>query len=182
MKAVSSGAALAMLTYIGFDAISTLSEEAHNPRRNILLATVLTCVITGVLAGSQVYASGLVWPSNQFPDPPTATVDIAGRAGGSALFLTVSLALLVAQIGSGAGAHMAGGRLLYGMGRDNAIPRRFFGALDPRTRIPQNNILLMGVIALLGGLIGCYEQITLSLPSAGLAAAGRGTLAWPGTG
>ena len=34
---------IAVLTYIGFDGISTLSEEAENPRRNILVATVLTC-------------------------------------------------------------------------------------------------------------------------------------------
>ena len=75
------GASLAMLTYIGFDAISTLSEEAHNPRRNILLATVLTCLITGILCGAQVYAAQLVWPSNEgFRDPDTAFVDVAGRA------------------------------------------------------------------------------------------------------
>jgi amino acid transporter len=57
---VSGGAALAVLTYIGFDGISTLSEEVHNPRRNILLATVLVCLITGVLASVQVYAAQLV--------------------------------------------------------------------------------------------------------------------------
>ena len=51
-----------MLTYIGFDGISTLSEEVHNPRRNILLATVLVCLLTGVLASIQVYAAQLVWP------------------------------------------------------------------------------------------------------------------------
>ena len=176
LKLVSSGAAVAMLTYIGFDAISTLSEEAYNPRRNILLATVLTCVVTGILAGTQVYAAGVVWPSNQFADPPTAFSDIAREAGtalpipvsaaarGAALFVTVSLALLVAQIGSGAGAHMAGGRLLYGMGRDNAIPRRFFAAINPRTRIPHYNIMLIGAIALVGGLLGCVEQVTISLP------------------
>ena len=39
---------IAVLTYIGFDGISTLSEEAENPRRNILLATVLTCVVIGL--------------------------------------------------------------------------------------------------------------------------------------
>jgi amino acid transporter len=179
LKDVSGGAALAMLTYIGFDAVSTLSEEAHNPRRNILLATVLTCVITGVLAGSQVYAAGMVWPSNQFPHPETATGDIAGRAGGTALFITVSLALLVAQVGSGAGAHMAGGRLLYGMGRDNAIPRRFFAALNPRTRIPQNNIIFMGAIALLGGLAGCIDHVTFSLPRLAVGAKPWGLgLAW----
>jgi amino acid transporter len=156
--AVSGGASIAMLTYIGFDGISTLSEEAHNPRRNILLATVLTCVITGILAGVQVYAAALIWPSNQgFRDVDTAIVDIAGRAGGTFLLLTVNLALLVAQTGSGSGTHLACGRLLYGMGRDDAIPRRFFAALDPRTHIPRNNIILVGVLALAGAFAVSFE-------------------------
>ena len=43
------------------------------------------------------------------------------------------------------GAHLGAGRLLYGMGRDNAIPRRFFGAVNPRTHIPSNNVILVGV-------------------------------------
>ena len=52
----------------------------------------------------------------------TAFVFIAGQAGGPVLFFIVNLALLVAQVGSGAGSHLAAGRLLYGMGRDDAIP------------------------------------------------------------
>jgi len=158
LAGVSRGASIAMLTYIGFDGISTLSEEAHNPRRNIMLATVLTCVITGLLAGSQVYAAQLVWPSNRdFPDVDTAFVHIAGAAGGPALFVTVNLALLIAQTGSGSGAHLAAGRLLYGMGRDNAIPSRFFGVLDRRSRIPRNNILLVGGLALAGSFAVSFE-------------------------
>ena len=157
-SAVSTGTSIAMLTYIGFDGISTLSEEAHNPRRNILLATVLTCLVTGVLAASQVYAAQLVWPRHEgFPDVDTAFVYIAGQAGGPALFFTVNLALLVATVGSGAGSHLAAGRLLYGMGRDNAIPSRFFGALDPRTQIPRNNILLVGGLALIGAFSVSYQ-------------------------
>jgi amino acid transporter len=157
-RAVSTGTAIAMLTYIGFDGISTLSEEAHDPRCHILLATVLTCLVTGGLAAAQVYAAQLVWPGyRDFPDVDTAFVHVAGRAGGPALFVAVNLALLVATIGSGAGSHLAAGRLLYGMGRDDAIPRRFFGALDPRTRIPRNNILLVGGLALLGALAVSYQ-------------------------
>ncbi len=157
-KAVSTGTSIAVLTYIGFDGISTLSEEAQNPRRNILLATVLTCLITGLLAAAEVYAAQLVWPSHQdFPDVDTAFVYIAGKAGGPRLFLLVNFALLVASIGSGAGAHLAAGRLLYGMGRDNAIPRRFFGAVDPRTQIPRNNILLVGGLALAGAFVVNYQ-------------------------
>ena len=150
VSTVSGGAALAVLTYIGFDGVSTLSEEAKNPRRNILLATVLVCVITGVLASVQVYLAQLVWPGTDFPDQDTAFCYVAGKAGGHWLFLTINFALMVANIGSGSGAHLAAGRLLYSMGRDNAIPRKFFAAVNPRTQIPSNNILLIGGIMLVG--------------------------------
>jgi amino acid transporter len=155
-SAVSAGASLAVLTYIGFDGISTLSEEVHNPRRNILLATVLVCLITGVLASIQVYTAQLVWPGTKFPDQDTAFCYVAGKAGGLWLFHTVNLALLVATIGSGSGAHLGAGRLLYGMGRDNAIPGKFFAAINPRTRIPSNNIILVGVIVLAGAFLLTY--------------------------
>jgi putrescine importer len=153
---VSAGASLAVLTYIGFDGISTLSEEVHNPRRNILLASVLVCIITGVLASVQVYFAQMVWPATTFPDQDTAFCFVAGRAGGQWLFHTVNLALLVATIGSGAGAQLGAGRLLYGMGRDNAIPKKFFGVVNARTRVPSNNIILVGALTLGGAFLLTY--------------------------
>jgi len=155
-RAVSTGASLAVLTYIGFDGISTLSEEVHNPRRNILLATVIVCVITGILASIQVFFAQMVWPGTNFPDQDTAFVHIAGKAGGLWLFHVVNLALLVATIGSGSGAHLGASRLLYGMGRDNAIPKKFFAAINPRTHVPSNNIILVGVIVLAGAFLLTY--------------------------
>jgi len=155
---VLTGTSIAALTYIGFDGISTLSEEVENPQRNILLATVLTCLVTGVLASVEVYTAQLVWPDyKSFPDPDTAYVSVAGRAGGPWLFHTVNFALLVATVGSGLGAMLGAARLLYGMGRDDAIPRRFFGALDPERSIPRNNVLLLGAITLAGALVLSYQ-------------------------
>lgn len=155
-RSVSAGASLAVLTYIGFDGISTLSEEVHNPRRNILLASVLVCVITGILASIQVYFAQMVWPGTTFPDQDTAFCYVAAKAGGQWLFHIVNIALLIATIGSGAGAQLGAGRLLYGMGRDNAIPARFFAKINPRTRIPSNNIILIGFIILIGVFILSY--------------------------
>src|SRR5262249_15163574 len=57
---IFAGTSVAVLTYIGFDAISTLSEEAENPRRNVLLATVLVSLFTGILLGLDTYAAQLV--------------------------------------------------------------------------------------------------------------------------
>ena len=156
--AVLTGASIACLTYIGFDGISTLSEEVENPRRNILLATVLTCLITGVLASILVYLAQLVWGNwTGFPDVDTAFIHVAGKAGGAWLFTVVSLTLLVANLGSGTSAHLGAARLLYGMGRSNALPRRFFGAIDAKNRIPRNNVLLVGVLAFIGGLTLSYQ-------------------------
>jgi putrescine importer len=155
---VLTGASIASLTYIGFDGISTLSEEAIDPRRDILRATVLTCLITGILASIQVYVAQVVWGGwTGFPDVDTAFVHVAGKAGGPLLFMLVNVTLMIANIGSGTGAHLGAARLLYGMGRSGALPRRFFAAVDPRSRIPRNNVLLIGVFAAAGGLVLSYQ-------------------------
>ena len=157
-RAVMTGTSLAMLTYIGFDGISTLSEEVHDPRRNILRATVLTCLITGLLASLEVYAAQLVWPeSKSFPNLETAYSYVAGFIGGPWLFSLVNLTLLVASIGSGMGSQLASARLLYGMGRGEALPKWFFGAIDPKRRIPSRNVLFTGGLALIGGLFLTYD-------------------------
>lgn len=157
-SAVFTGTSIAALTYIGFDGISTLSEEVKDPRRNILRATVLTCLITGVLASLEVYFGQLVWPDySNYPDVDTAFVFIAGRAGGEWLLHLVNASLLAATIGSGAGAQLGAARLLYGMGRDNAIPAGFFGRLEPKRQIPRNNVLFLGVITLAGALALSFQ-------------------------
>jgi len=157
--AVMGGTSLAVLTYIGFDGISTLSEEAENPKRNILLATVLVCLVTGVLASIEVYAAQLVWPSSQpFPDVDTAYVHVAGRAAGRWLFTLINVTLLVATVGSGMGSQLGAARLLYGMGRGNALPKSFFGAIEPKRRIPQNNVVFVGLFALAGTAFLSFER------------------------
>jgi len=154
------GTSIAVLTYIGFDGISTFSEETENPRRNILLATVLVCAITGVLSALEVYAAQLVWGSQPFPPQmvESAFPLVAQRAGGFFLFHLLNFTILIANIGSGMGAQLAAARLLYGMGRNAAIPRSFFGTIDPVRRIPANNIIFIGAIALAGAFFLSYER------------------------
>jgi putrescine importer len=144
---------IAVLTYIGFDGISTLSEEAENPRRNILLATVLTCLVIGILSAIEVYVAQLIWPASQpFPDINTAYSYVAGRAW-APLFTVVGFTLLLANFGSGMGAQLGAARLLYGMGRSEALPKSFFGAVDPKNRVPRNNVILVGAVAIIGAFL-----------------------------
>jgi len=141
---------IAVLTFIGFDAISTLSDEVENPRRNIRLATVLTCVCIGLLAAVEVYLAQLVWPASKpFPNVETAYVSVAAEMW-PPLLTIVGLTLLLANIGSGSAAHLGAARLLFAMGRSGALTPRFFGTVDARWRIPRNNVLLVGGVVLVG--------------------------------
>ena len=156
---VSTGTSIAVLTYMGFDSISTLSEEVENPRRNIPLATVLLCVITGVLGCLEVYVGQLIWPDfHTFPDVDTAYVAVAGRAGGIWMLHAMNFTLLVATMGSSLGAQLGSVRLLYAMGRDGALPKKFFGYLDPLHNVPRYNLYFTGAIIILGALTLTYQS------------------------
>jgi amino acid transporter len=107
----------------------------------------------------EVYAAQLVWPGAQpFPDVDTAFVHVAGRAAGAWLFLLINITLLVATVGSGMGSQLGAARLLYGMGRSNALPKSFFGAIEPKRRIPQNNVMFVGCLALAGTAVLTFER------------------------
>lgn len=155
LNALLGGTSIAVLTYIGFDGISTLSEEVENPKRNVLVATVLTCFIVGVIAVVMSWAAQLVWlPETTFPDAiiESAYVHVTRKMGGETLFGVANATLLIATIGSGMASLLGAARLLYGMGRANAIPRSFFGFTNERG-VPRNNVLLVGGIALTGALL-----------------------------
>jgi putrescine importer len=160
LKSIFHGTSIAVLTYIGFDAISTFSEEVENPRKNILLATVLVCLVTGILSSLEVYAAQLVWGSKPFPaeQVESAFPLVSRQVGGFFLFQLLNFTILVANIGSGMGAQLAASRLLYGMGRSDALPKGFFGKVDPKRQIPANNVILIGAIALIGSFFFSYEQ------------------------
>ncbi len=148
---------IAVLTYIGFDGISTLSEEAENPRRNIMYATVLTCFVIGLLSAAEVYVAQLVWPASQaFPNEDTAYVFAAARTW-APLFGIVGFTLVVANFGSGLGAQIGAARLLYGMGRSNALPKSFFGSIDAKHHVPRKNVFFIGAVALIGSFLLTYD-------------------------
>jgi amino acid transporter len=158
---VLRGTSIAVLTYIGFDGISTMSEEVENPRRNILIATVATCLVIGILSAIEVYAAQLVWPAHTpFPESmvDTAYVFVARRVGGTFLFHLLNATLLIANMGSGMAAQFGAARLLYGMGRANALPSRIFATIDAHTGIPRNNVIVVGICTLLGVFMLTYQS------------------------
>jgi amino acid transporter len=124
-----------------------------------MLATVLVCAITGIFSTIQIYLASLVWPAySTFPNIETAFLDVCRRAGGEWLFQAMALTLFVACLGSALTGQVGSARLLFGMGRDSVLPKRYFGSLDKRTNAPLFNICFIGVITIIGSLTLSYEH------------------------
>ncbi len=170
LQSLGSATALAALTYIGFDGITTLSEEAKNPKRNILLAVVFTCLITGVWSGAQVYLAQLSWPDwasftrgldsevARTNALDTAIMSVAKRVGRTFLDASLSVVLLIGSIGSGMTGQLGASRLLYGMGRDGVIPKNIFAHLNKKHACPDYNILIIGILACIGAFLLNYAE------------------------
>jgi putrescine importer len=155
---IGQATSFAALTYLGFDAVTTLAEEVENPRRNVLLASVGVCVFTGLFGGLLVYLGQLAWPDYMsFQNVDTAFIDVTGRVGGIHLLEATALMLVVANVGAGLTAQVGAARLLFGMGRENVIPERIFARLHPIRKTPDLNVILIGVMAFIGAQCLSYE-------------------------
>jgi amino acid transporter len=100
----------------------------------------------------------MAWPDyTTFANVETAFIDVTGRVGGPVLFHAMVILLVVANIGAGLTSQVGAARLLFGMGRENVIPRRIFARLHPVRNTPWINILLLGILAYGGAQVMSYE-------------------------
>lgn len=157
-RALLAGISLAAMNYIGFDGLTTLAEDSVNPKRDMVLSTVLVVVITGILSAVELYFLHLVLPDWKLADPNSSYLDVMRMVGGPVLFTTFTVVMCVSQFGSGFSVQVNAARLLYGMGRDNVLPRSLFGFLSPRRQNPSRNIIFVGVLAFLGTVFVPFDQ------------------------
>lgn len=158
LGAVMTATSFAALTYIGFDGVTTLAEDVKNPKRNMLLAPILVCLFTGIFSVIQIYLAQRVWPDyNSFPNIETAFFDVSQRVGGRLLFNAMAAILFIACLGSGLAGQVGAARLLFGMGRDGVIPGKIFSHLDPKRGTPSYNLIIMGVLTIIGSVVMSYQ-------------------------
>ena len=152
------GAGVGALSYIGFDAISTLAEDTVKPEKDIGFATVLVCLIQAAICVVTVYFAAIVWPDyRSFPQTETAILDIGSRIGGPWMFGFLSFVLLIAGLASALTGQAGASRLLYGMGRDGVISRRIFGYIHPRFSTPTRGVYFMGLLCLAGIALARFQ-------------------------
>ncbi|GHF48448.1 amino acid transporter [Amycolatopsis bartoniae] len=155
---------IAVLSFLGFDAISTMSEEVRGGSRVIGRATLLALTLVAVLFIVQTYLAALLVPGKtQFESDDAANnafYDISHLIGGRTFEIVVALAVAIGSaIANSLVAQAATSRLLFSMARDRQLPK-FLRDIHPTRRVPQKAILLVAGISLVLGLF-LVGQISL---------------------
>jgi amino acid transporter len=150
---IFAGAAVLCLSFLGFDAVSTLAEEAKHPTRDVPRAIILVTIAAGLIFVVLSYLSQLVFPSNAFADVESGSLDVVRTAGGTFLETFFTAAYVAGALGSALTSQASVARILFAMGRDGILPRRFFGHVSPRFSTPVYAILLVSAVSLLAVVI-----------------------------
>lgn len=148
MSIVLAGASIVIFSFLGFDTMTTLSEETINPKKTIPRAIFIMIGIVGILHVATSYFIQLIVPNFTFQNQDSAALELVNIVGGSLLgsiFITVLIAAIFTQ---GLASVTAVSRLLYVMGRDSMLPKKFFGYIHPKYKTPVLNILFSSVITL----------------------------------
>jgi putrescine importer len=145
---IFAGAAILCLSFLGFDAVSTLSEEAKEPTRSVPKAIMIATVVSGLIFFGLSYVSQLVFPSNNFEDVDAGSLDVMTTAGGQFLNTFFTAAYVAGCIGSALTSQASVARILFAMGRDGILPRKVFGHVSLRFATPTWTILVVSAISL----------------------------------
>ncbi|MFB6469266.1 APC family permease [Cytobacillus sp. Hz8] len=144
-----TGATILCFSFLGFDAVTTLSEETPNAVKTIPKAIFLTALWGGVIFIATSYFIQSFFPDiSRFKDSEAALPEIALYVGGK-LFQSIFLCTtFVNTLASGLASHASVSRLLYVMGRDNVFPDKWFGYIHPKYKTPSINVFIVGIVSL----------------------------------
>ncbi|MEG0921048.1 MAG: APC family permease [Comamonas sp.] len=162
--ALITGATILCFSFTGFDSLSSLAEETHDTENTLPKAIFLTALISGVIFIAVTYFLQLYFPGDPhqyFKAVDETQPEMLHLVGGS-LFQSVVLAFaIVTVMASGIAAHAGVSRLMYVMGRDGVIHKRFFAHISPKSFTPSYNILLVGAVALTAGFLSLEYVVAL---------------------
>jgi putrescine importer len=147
--ALLAGASILCFSFLGFDAVTTLTEETTDAPKTIPRGIILVALAGGALFVTASYFTQSLFPDvSVFTDPEAASAEIALHIGGTVFQLVFLAAALSSTLASGLVSVTSVTRLLYAMGRDGYLPEKWFGYVHPRLHTPLLNVLLVGVLML----------------------------------
>jgi len=148
-------AAILCLSFVGFDAVTTMVEEVKDPDKTMGKAIMLIVIGAGILFFITAYALNIAWPEGVYDieDPDSGIFEFFPAIGydwmADVFFVVDNCASFICSLA----AVGAGSRILLGMGRDNLLPKKVFGHISPKRNTPTYNILLVTFIPMIIGLI-----------------------------
>ncbi|MFF9488378.1 APC family permease [Streptomyces sp. NPDC014676] len=149
MSAITAAAAVAAYAFLGFDAVSTLSEEARDPRRTIPRGIVLTVLAGGVIFVALSFVMQWAHPGGTFADESSAGYAVFTLVGGQGFADVANTVTMLGGFASCVAIQASTSRLMFVMGRDNVLPRPVFGRLHAKLLTPVPNVLIVAAVALL---------------------------------
>lgn len=142
------GAAILCLSFLGFDSVSTLAEEAKDSRRTVPRAIMIVTVVAGLLFILLTYVAQIAYPSNRFTSADTASIEVVASLGQQWLSVLFIAGFIAGSIGSALTSQASVARILFAMGRDGVLPRAVFGRLSARFGTPVAPILIVSAVSL----------------------------------
>lgn len=157
---IVSSSTLAILSFLGFDAISTISEESKISPQMIGRSMKLSVLLQALLLCGLVYVCACLFPDyTKIANPDTIGYDLYQLVGGTSFTVAVnSITTFLGLIGAST-AVTAASRLLYSMGRDNMLPKRQFGSLSKKYNTPVFCINLIIIVCIIGGILFDWSTI-----------------------
>ena len=155
--AVLLGATIVCFSFIGFDAVTMYVEEARTPKV-VPRAIMLTVLIGGAIFIVTAYFTQALFPDwnvfapggdRQYMDDSTLPI-IGELVGGQTMKIVLTAAGFAATIASLLASQASVARMLLVMGRNNVLPRKLFGFVNPKTQTPTFNVILAGLVCLTG--------------------------------
>jgi len=148
---VAGATSIAVLSFLGFDGISTLAEENGGGQNSVGRATLLALLLVGALFIVQTWIATDLAQGMRFDSPETAFYEISELAGGVWLRRVTIIAVVIASgIANAMVAQAAVSRILFAMARDGKLPAAL-AKIHPRFKTPYVSTLLVACISLIVG-------------------------------
>ncbi|KQX56663.1 APC family permease [Paenibacillus sp. Root444D2] len=156
---ILAGASMICFSFLGFDTVTTMSEETKNSEKTIPRAIMIIIIAASILYLVPSFLTQLVYPHLAFVDIDSAGFEIVKLVGGAALSSVFITVLILAIFTQGLSSVTSVSRLLFVMGRDSILPKRVFGSLHPKFNTPVTNIVIVSVVSLLALVISLDNAV-----------------------
>ena len=150
LNGVVSGAAVLCLCFLGFDSVTTLAEESKDPAKTVGRALLIITLCAGGLFVISTYLFQIAWPEGwRELDPDNGSYQLIGYLAGEFMATLLCWIMIIACLASAISSQASCARILYSMGRDHQLPNKVFGHVSKKYKVPDYNIIFIGIVSLL---------------------------------